>query len=231
MAPAPHGTPRILVVDDDPPVRDLLTHLLQASGYSCVAAADAPEARRWLEAEQFDLVLCDTHISGESGLELLTQMAPRLTDTATVLVAATDNPVDARHALQMGAYGYVVKPFTHSEILINVTNALRRLDLERWRRLLDGESSLPPPPPPSVSTRSRGPEPGGPELTIRELEVLALLAEGLSNDAIAERLELSLHTVRNHVQKTITKLGAHSKLEAVSIALRTGVIKPPSVSA
>jgi DNA-binding NarL/FixJ family response regulator len=61
--------------------------------------------------------------------------------------------------------------------------------------------------------------------------VLALLAEGLSNDTIAQRLGLSLHTIRNHVQKTITKLGAHSKLEAVSIALRTGVIEPPNISA
>ncbi|MGH2730456.1 MAG: response regulator transcription factor [Actinomycetota bacterium] len=224
MAPAAHGTPRILVVDDDPPVRGLLTHLLQASGYSSVAAADAPEARRWLESEQFDLVLCDTHISGESGLELLAQMAPRLTNTATVLVAGIDDPEIARRVLDMGVYGYVVKPFTHSEILISISNALRRRDLEsRERRQKGGIAPLTPAP-------DTG-EPAGPELTTRELEVLALLAEGLSNDAIAERLELSLHTVRNHVQKTISKLGAHSKLEAVSIALRTGLIKPPSVSA
>jgi DNA-binding NarL/FixJ family response regulator len=227
MAPAAPGTSRILVVEDDPPVRDLLTHLLEASGYSCVAAADASEARRLLEAEQFDLVLCGTYISGESGLELLAHMAPRLTDTATVLVAATDDPEIARRALDMGAYGYVVKPFTHSEILISISNALRRRDLEsRHRR--NGHDSAPLAP---LSSAPESPEPTGPELTTREMEVLALLAEGLSNDAIAERLELSLHTIRNHVQKTITKLGAHSKLEAVSIALRTGLIEPPSVSA
>jgi len=227
MAPAAHGTPRILIVEDDPPVRDLLTHLLQASGYSCVAAADVPDARRWLESERFDLVLCGTHIYGQSGLELLAHMAPRLTDTATVLVAAIDDPEIARRALDMGAYGYVVKPFTHSEILISISNALRRRDLEsRQGRNGHDVASLAP-----LTTAPESTEPTGPELTAREMEVLALLAEGLSNDAIAERLELSLHTIRNHVQKTITKLGAHSKLEAVSIALRTGLIQPPSVSA
>ena len=69
---------------------------------------------------------------------------------------------------------------------------------------------------------------GGPaaaqQLTEREREVLELLAEGLSNAAIAERLVVSVHTVRNHVANLSTKLGAHSKLEALSIAVREGLL-------
>ena len=61
-------------------------------------------------------------------------------------------------------------------------------------------------------------------LTEREREVLELLAEGLSNAAIAERLVVSVHTVRNHVANLSTKLGAHSKLEALSIAVREGLL-------
>jgi DNA-binding NarL/FixJ family response regulator len=61
-------------------------------------------------------------------------------------------------------------------------------------------------------------------LTDRETEVLMLLAEGLSNAAIAERLVVSVHTVRNHVANLSAKLGAHSKLEALSIAMREGLL-------
>ncbi len=62
------------------------------------------------------------------------------------------------------------------------------------------------------------------ELTDREREVLALVAEGLSNAAIAERLVVSVHTVRNHIASLSAKLGAHSKLEALSIAVRQGLL-------
>jgi DNA-binding NarL/FixJ family response regulator len=62
------------------------------------------------------------------------------------------------------------------------------------------------------------------ELTEREREVLALLADGLTNAAIAERLVVSVHTVRNHIANLSAKLGAHSKLEALSIAVREGLL-------
>jgi DNA-binding NarL/FixJ family response regulator len=65
---------------------------------------------------------------------------------------------------------------------------------------------------------------GGADLTEREREVLSLVAEGLSNGAIAERLVVSVHTVRNHIASLSAKLGAHSKLEALSIALRQGLL-------
>jgi DNA-binding NarL/FixJ family response regulator len=63
-------------------------------------------------------------------------------------------------------------------------------------------------------------------LTARELQVMQLIAEGLSNQAIAEQLFISPHTVRNHVQRIITKLGVHSKLEAVAVATRVGLVRP-----
>jgi DNA-binding NarL/FixJ family response regulator len=65
---------------------------------------------------------------------------------------------------------------------------------------------------------------GSSSLTPREREILALLGEGLSNRAIAARLTLSLNTVRTHVQTVLTKLGAHSRLEAVSVATRNGLL-------
>jgi DNA-binding NarL/FixJ family response regulator len=63
------------------------------------------------------------------------------------------------------------------------------------------------------------------KLTARELQIMQLLAEGASNRAIAERLRISHHTVRNHVQRIIINLGAHSKLEAVAVATRVGLVR------
>jgi DNA-binding NarL/FixJ family response regulator len=70
----------------------------------------------------------------------------------------------------------------------------------------------------------RGTQRAGGDLTDREREVLGLLADGLSNAAIAERLTVSVHTVRNHIANLSAKLGAHSKLEALSIAVRDGLL-------
>ncbi len=67
----------------------------------------------------------------------------------------------------------------------------------------------------------------GPDLTPREVEVLDLLVDGASTQAIAERLYMSTNTVRNHVQKILTKLGVHSRLEAVSTAVREGIVERP----
>ena len=73
----------------------------------------------------------------------------------------------------------------------------------------------------------RGERPAPCGLTPREVEVLALLAEGLATRAMAERLGVTVHTVRNHVQTVIQKLDAHSKLEAVAAARRHGMLPPP----
>jgi DNA-binding NarL/FixJ family response regulator len=68
------------------------------------------------------------------------------------------------------------------------------------------------------------------ELTAREREILQLISEGLTNSVIASRLFISVNTVRNHVQSVLAKLNAHSKLEALSIAIRDGIIDPPGPS-
>lgn len=128
-------TQTILIVDDDEFVQGTLTRILEKEGYECVAAADVSEARKLMAARFFDLVLCDIEMPGPSGLELLAQISKELHNTATLMVTGVDHPDIARQALQMGAYGYIVKPFSTNEILINVMNALRRRDLEQEQRL------------------------------------------------------------------------------------------------
>lgn len=124
----------LLVVDDDEFVRHSLVRILEGNGYRCASAGDVQSAKALLGSSSFDLVLCDIQMPGASGMELLAQISAELSNVATVMVTGIDDADVARRAIDMGAYGYVVKPFRTNEILINVMNALRRLDLERQRR-------------------------------------------------------------------------------------------------
>jgi diguanylate cyclase (GGDEF)-like protein len=126
---------RILVVEDEPAVSRLLVRLLELHGYDCVAAEDAARARERLEEPPgFALMLCDVSMPGESGLDLTRDTLADHRDTAVVMVTALDDPELAQAALSMGAYGYVTKPFTPNELLISVSNALRRRGLEMENR-------------------------------------------------------------------------------------------------
>ncbi len=124
---------RILCVDDDLHVRRVITHLVRAAGYDCEGVGDAHEARDLLDREQFSIVLCDIELPGESGLELLRELAGRSPDVAILMVTGQDAPEVADLALQLGAYGYVTKPFGENALRINIANAVyrRRLELDR----------------------------------------------------------------------------------------------------
>ncbi|HJR44860.1 MAG TPA: HD domain-containing phosphohydrolase [Actinomycetota bacterium] len=119
----------ILVVDDDPGGRRLLAKILDRNGYPCITAGNIAEARERMQEEKFALVLTDMDMPGGSGLDLLMSVgaAP---DVATVLVTGIDDPNIAKTAMEMGAYGYIIKPYVLNEILINVASALRRRRLE-----------------------------------------------------------------------------------------------------
>lgn len=123
-------SPRILIVDDEAPIRTMLGRLLEGYGYACTLAADAAEARARLQERPFALILCDVNMPGESGLDLVTHVLASYQDTAAVMVTGLDNPQLATTALELGAYGYIIKPFESNEVLINVVNALRRRRLE-----------------------------------------------------------------------------------------------------
>lgn len=120
----------VLVVDDDELVLRSLRRMLERQGYRCEVAASALEAREQLASGSFSVVLCDVHMPGESGLELVRHIRNTYSDTATVMISGADDPQIADTALRNGAYGYVIKPFRSNEVQINVINALRRRELE-----------------------------------------------------------------------------------------------------
>ncbi len=121
---------KILIVDDEVPIRNLLRQILEAKGYACILAASAAEARECLKQQNFELVLCDILMPGELGLDFIREVLTKHRDTATIMVTGIDDPLVAEAALQMGVYGYVTKPIERNEIIINVSNALRRRELE-----------------------------------------------------------------------------------------------------
>src|SRR5580704_576913 len=83
---------RILIVDDEEPIRRSLVRLLNRAGYECSAAADAAQARQLLSAESFDLMLCDVTMPGESGFSLLTHAHSEHPELAVIMVTSIDSP-------------------------------------------------------------------------------------------------------------------------------------------
>jgi putative two-component system response regulator len=116
----------ILIVDDEPDVCVLLSRWLTSEGYSCDTANKGEMAVQLLEQKEFDLVVSDIMMPGMSGIDLLTVVRSLFRDTAVVMVTAVDERKTAVLALELGAYGYVIKPFDRNEILISVVNALER---------------------------------------------------------------------------------------------------------
>jgi putative two-component system response regulator len=121
---------KVLVVDDEESVRHLLSRMLLRGGYECTLAADTSDARNLIKDRNFELILCDVAMPGESGIDFIRYIADEYPDTATIMVTAVDDPEIAETALEAGIYGYMIKPFNANELIINVRNSLRRRELE-----------------------------------------------------------------------------------------------------
>jgi putative two-component system response regulator len=129
----------VLVVDDQPAAQAVAARILQPH-YEVQCAADATRARTKLMGGPVDLMLCDIHLPGESGMELVKSLLTGYTDDlAVVMVTGEDNPELADRAFELGAYGYLVKPYRRGDLLITVSNALRRRQLEQQSRAYQRE--------------------------------------------------------------------------------------------
>lgn len=125
------GRPTILIVDDEESFRGMLRGILERGGYhNLLMASSYEEALKIVIADPVDLLLTDMQMPGRSGLELLADVRACSPHLATLMITARDDTVLAEEALAVGAYGYFVKPFRHNELLIGISNALRRRALE-----------------------------------------------------------------------------------------------------
>ncbi len=214
---AAHDRPvRVLVVDDHEVVATSLAMVLdEQKGLRTVGTVGTlARARELMVTASPDVVLLDYRLPDGDGVAAIGElMALRPTARIVVLTASAADHV-LLQAIESGAAGFVSKTRPLAEVTAAVRSAAAGesvISPELLARLLP-------------RMRSGGKSGRSDELTEREREVLALLAAGLSNAAIAQQLTVSVHTVRNHVANLSAKLGAHSKLEALAIAVREGLL-------
>ncbi|ROR03269.1 hybrid sensor histidine kinase/response regulator [Desulfosoma caldarium] len=125
---------RILVVDDEAAIRELVQGALKSFGYQCETAPNAAAARALLKAQDFDLVISDVIMPGENGLDLIAHVVETYPDTGTLILSALDDPALTQKALDLGIYGYVVKPFDMTSLRIHVACALKQREVQMANR-------------------------------------------------------------------------------------------------
>lgn len=118
--------PQLLIVDDEEPLRRWEERVVRDSGYSCDGARDASSARVRLESDSYRLALLDVNMPGDSGIELLSEIRRDHPEVAVLMVTGEDSTELAMAAIELGAYGYLVKPIGSGELIINIANALHR---------------------------------------------------------------------------------------------------------
>ncbi|GLX99442.1 response regulator transcription factor [Herbidospora sp. NBRC 101105] len=217
--------PRVLIADDQALVRTGFRMILAADGIEVTAeAADGAEAVEAARRTRPDVVLMDVRMPHMDGIEATRRiLADDAAGGARVLILTT---YDLDHyvytALAAGASGFLLKDVTPEHLVAAVTlvrtgdallaPAITRRLVERFARRDDAGHPAP--------HRDLA------ELTARELEVLRLLATGLSNVELAERLTLSPATVKTHVARILAKLGLRDRVQAVVLAYETGLVSP-----
>jgi DNA-binding NarL/FixJ family response regulator len=215
---------RVLLADDQALVRAGFRALLDAEDAIEVVgeAGEGDEAVRLARALTPDVVLMDIRMPGTDGLEATRQIAAdeRLGGVRVVILTTFDLDEYVFEALRIGASGFLVKDTEPAE-LVQAVRAVARGDALLspgvTRRLVA-----------EFATRAKDPGPASEldRLTEREREVVALVAEGLSNEEIAARLIVSPATAKTHVSRAMVKLGARDRAQLVVLAYESGLVRP-----
>ncbi|WP_053661552.1 response regulator [Streptomyces sp. MMG1121] len=213
MTDHPELPVRLLLADDHPVVRAGLRAVLETEpGLVVVAeAATAEEAVARAAAGGIDVVLMDLQFGrGMGGAEATAQITARPGAPRVVIVTTYDSDADTLPAIEAGATGYLLKDAPPEELAAAVRSAA------------SGRTTLAPAVADRLMNRLRTP---GTALTRRETEVLTLVAEGLSNQAVGRRLHLTEGTVKSHLARVYAKLGVDSRTAAVAAATDLGLIR------
>ena len=198
-------------MDDDGSFRSFVRDFLERAGFIVREAADGEHAVAGARASVPSLVVLDVCLPGIGGYEVLRQLQETVDPELPVVFVSGERTMtsDRVSGLLLGADDYIVKPFEPDELLARI-----RRSLARFRNA--GHAA-----PVALSSRLSS-------LTARELEVLELLAHGLTQAEIARRLTVSARTIGTHIQHILTKLSVHSRAQAVALALRDGIENRPS---
>jgi two-component system NarL family response regulator len=215
---------RVLIADDQALFRrGLFVVLAGEERIKVVAEADNGEDAV-ARAEQLapDVVLMDVRMPRLSGIEAARQVRDLVPTTKILMLTVSDEEDDLYEAIKAGANGYLLKEISVEEVA------------EAIRAVVQGQSLISP----SMASKllnefnalarraAQQEQVSAPVLTARELEVLKLVARGLSNREVAEGLFISENTVKNHVRNILEKLHLHSRMEAVMYAVRKRLLDP-----
>jgi DNA-binding NarL/FixJ family response regulator len=206
--------PSLVLIEDHQALREGLELLLDREGWRVVGSAGtAAEGRELVERLEPDVSLVDISLGDDSGIALTADLVDADPARRIVLYTGSTDVEQLISGLDSGARGYALKEGTPKEL----TAALETV--------ADGGTYVDPRLRPALlserATRTQS------VLSKRECEIMALLAEGLTGEQVAERLVLSPDTVKTHIRNAMTKLEAHTRVHAIAIALREGFISPP----
>ncbi len=204
---------RLLIVDDHPVVRTGLKGMLSAvEDFELIGeAADGAEAVELSARLDPDVILMDLKMPGMDGVTAIREITGRTPDRHILVLTTYDSDADILPAIEAGATGYLLKDTPREELFRAIRAAAR------------GESVVAP----TVAARLMGRmrAPAEENLTAREIEVLARVADGASNKEIAQSLHISAATVKTHLLHIFGKLGVEGRTAAVTEALKKGILR------
>lgn len=229
---------QLLLVDDEPGLREAVKEYLQESGFSVQTASNAREGWDMMQHSIPDLVISDIMMPQVDGYQFLKQMRddPRFQALPVVFLTAKGMTGDRIQGYQAGVDAYLPKPFDPDELVAIVENLLVRhtaktqvangedtetMDIAKLAHEISKIKDLLSP----RNAITQTPPPFKIDLTPREQSVLNLVAEGLMNKEIARRLETSVRNVEKYVSRLFSKTGTNSRTELVRFALEHGLAK------
>ena len=206
---SPSSNPTCVVADDHPALLGAVVSYLSASGFEVIGTAEnGAQACSMIQELQPDVALVDFRMPRVSGLALVARLREESPQVRLLVYTADAEQEDVTAILAAGASGIVLKEAPMIDLIRALNSALE------GRAYVD----------PGLATAATTPPGRSRALTAREVDVLALLAEGLSYEQIGLRLSISGETVRTHVRKATDRLGAGTTTEAVATALRKRLI-------
>lgn len=205
----------VLLADDHAILRSGLRLLLEAEeGLSVVAeAGDVPTAMRKVRGHRPRVLILDLNLPGVSGLSAIPRILEASPETRIVVLTMQNDPVFAREALSSGALGYVLKEAADTEVVAAVRSAAA------------DQMYVNPGLGVRLATERGGPIEQPTALSVRETEVLSMIADGYTNAEIADRLSLSVRTVESHRAHIHRKTGRTTRAELVALARELGVAR------
>jgi DNA-binding NarL/FixJ family response regulator len=203
---------RVMIVDDHPLVRAAVRQAIGAPDIEVVSEASSAEEALELAPEvRPDVLLLDITLPGLNGIHLVRELAPRLPDTRIIMLTVSSDDRDVADAILFGAVGYLTKDLT-PEALVRAVRGAHAGELAMSRRLAAGLVKR-------LVARARNARPTPADraigrLSIREEEVVRLIADGMTDREIADALGISSRTVATHVSSILHKYGVRNRAEA-----------------